>query len=400
MPTETAVSGSATVLPLTPVSAENTVGQFLGEMSTVMEIKPSGRIIIEVAGICQATCPFCAQNSGKSRRKEKPAAYMPVDTFRETISRLSKSEAVKDKKIDRVYLYNWGEPFLSPFMNEYLEILREHGLYAVISSNFQKVQPIREENFSVINEVLFSLSGMTEVTYGRIHGDFRKVLSNFEAFNSDLKKYSPQTKVFMSWHRYRFNEHEFWEAYRYSRRHGVGFIPSVAFMNDLGELIQASTDRLPEHRKEEAERDIYLDHMVESITSYKEDGPDYDCPAWDDVVVDERGRLLICCGTDAQSAVGDIHETPYGEMRENKINAPLCKACKKTGVAEWAHNNHHDHNQLPWPSGGGLDALRLTLSRNFLKYKSDIRHVLNKSKFGEPILDIYRNGSKLKSRFS
>ena len=164
MPTETAVSESATVLPLTPVSTENTVGQFPGEMSTVMEIKPSGRIIIEVAGICQATCPFCAQNSGKSRRKEKPAAYMPVDTFRETISRLSKSEAVKDKKIDRVYLYNWGEPFLSPFMNEYLEILREHGLYAVISSNFQKVQPIREENFSVINEVLFSLSGMTEVT--------------------------------------------------------------------------------------------------------------------------------------------------------------------------------------------------------------------------------------------
>jgi len=118
------------------------------------------------------------------------------------------------------------------------------------------------------------------------------------------------------------------------------------------------------------------------------------------VVVDERGRLLICCGTDAQSAVGDIHETPYDEMRENKIKAPLCKSCKNTGVAEWAHNNHHDHNQLPWPSGGGLDVLRLTLSRNFLKYKSDIRHVLNKSKFGEPILDIYRNGSKLKSRFS
>ena len=189
MPTETAVSGSATVLPLTPVSTESNDGLSPGDVSTVMEIKSSGRIIIEVAGVCQATCPFCAQNSGKSRRTEKPAAYMPVDIFRETISRLSKSEAVKDKKIDRVYLYNWGEPFLSPFMNEYLEILREHGLFAVVSSNFQKVPPIREENFSVINEVLFSLSGMTEATYGRIHGDFRKVLANFELFNNDLKKY-------------------------------------------------------------------------------------------------------------------------------------------------------------------------------------------------------------------
>ena len=51
MPTEAAVSGSATVLPLTPVSTKNTDGQSLSEMSPVMEIKPSGRIIIEVAGI-------------------------------------------------------------------------------------------------------------------------------------------------------------------------------------------------------------------------------------------------------------------------------------------------------------------------------------------------------------
>ena len=118
MPTETVVSGSATVLPLTPVSTQSNDGLSAADVSTVKEIKSSGRIIIEVAGVCQAACPFCAQNSGKSRRKEKPAAYMPVDIFRETISRLGKSEAVKDKKIDRVYLYNWGEPFLSPFMNE------------------------------------------------------------------------------------------------------------------------------------------------------------------------------------------------------------------------------------------------------------------------------------------
>ena len=58
MPTETAVSGSATVLPLTPVSTESNDGLSPGDVSTVMEIKSSGRIIIEVAGVCQATSPF------------------------------------------------------------------------------------------------------------------------------------------------------------------------------------------------------------------------------------------------------------------------------------------------------------------------------------------------------
>lgn len=400
MSTETVANDGGPAGSSIPLTTDAGIGQAVPDGLLPLEIKPSGRVIVEVAGVCQATCPFCAQNSGKSRRKEKPLAYMPVETFHATISRLSKSEAVKTGKIDRVYLYNWGEPFLAPTINEYLEILKDHGLYAVISSNFQLVRPIHKENYPVINEVIFSLSGMSQETYGRIHGDFSKVLENFETFNSTLKQYSPKSQVFMSWHRYTFNEHEFWDAYRYSRRHGVSFIPSVAFMNDLVELIQSATDRLPAHRKEEAQRDIYLDHMVETIESYKEAGPDYDCPAWDDVVIDERGRMLLCCGTDAQSSVGDVRETPYDEMRTKKINAPLCKACKETGVAEWAHNNHHDHNQLPWPEGGGLDAVRLKISRNYLKYKSDIRQYLNKSAFGEPILDIYRNGSRLKSRFS
>ena len=41
MPTETAVSGSATVLPLTPVSTESNDGLSPGDVSTVMEIKSS-----------------------------------------------------------------------------------------------------------------------------------------------------------------------------------------------------------------------------------------------------------------------------------------------------------------------------------------------------------------------
>ena len=76
--------------------------------------------------------------------------------------------------------------------------------------------------------------------------------------------------------------------------------------------------------------------------------------------------------------------------RISTIAACLCKVCKDKGVAEWAHNNFHDHNQLAWPDGGGLSHLRLKLTYNRLKVKSDIRHVLNKVAFGDVILDAYR----------
>ena len=379
------------ILPLLPVS--NTVDQVTHTERAAkrLEVGRAGRVIIEIVGVCQAKCPYCAQNSGRARRQEKPNAYMPVEMFRDIVTHLAKSEAFVKRKVDRVYLYNWGEPFLAPAFNEYLEILKEHRLYAVVSSNFQKVPLIKPDNLPVINEVLFSLSGLSDDTYGRIHGgSIAKVLANFEAFNCALKQHSPASKIFMSWHRYRFNEHEFWKAYDYSCKQGIGFIPSVAFLNDLVELIQAAGDRLPTARKDDAQRDLFFEHMVNTIHQYKDHGRDYDCPAWDDVVVDEQGRLLICCGTDSQTSVGGVFDLTFDEMRERKIRSGLCKACKDKGVAEWAHNNFHDRNQLPWPSGGGVRSLRLKLTYNRMKVKSDIRHLLNNVAFGETVLGAYR----------
>jgi hypothetical protein len=194
----------------------------------------------------------------------------------------------------------------------------------------------------------------------------------------------------MAWHRYQFNEHQFWKAYQYTRQHKIGFIPSVAFLNDLAELIQAASGKFPASRLADAERDLYFTHMTRSFARYRDNGALYDCPAWDDVVVDEQGRLLICCGTDAKTAIGNVFDTSYDEMRRRKIAHPLCKVCKETGVAEWAHNNHHDGNQLPWPNGGGLSAVRLKLANDRWKIKNDIRHLLNRMPFGDAVLDVYR----------
>jgi hypothetical protein len=232
---------------------------------------------------------------------------------------------------------------------------------------------------------------MSQGTYGRIHGgSIDTVLANFETFHAQLRRYSPTSKIFMSWHRYTFNEHEFWSAYRYCRDKGIGFIPSVAFLNDLVELIQAAGGHLPDDRRQDAQRDIFFDHMVEAIRSYRGGASEYRCPAWDDVVVDERGRMLVCCGTDAQTSVGDALALSYEEMRRRKMQSSICRACKEKGVAEWAHNNFHDRNQLPWPPGGGMDRVRLRASYVRLRLKNDARHLLNQSAVGGLVIEAYR----------
>lgn len=393
--TQPAAAASSRVFTLTPVAPA-------ALLTTPLQVGPSGRVIIEVAGVCQAQCPYCAYHSGKSRRKEKEKkgadSFMSVDLFRATIARLVQSDAFIKGRFNRVYLYNWGEAFLAPRLNEYLSILKDHGLYAVISSNFQKAPVVDEQYLPVINEVLFSLSGMTQDTYGRIHGgSLERVFANFEAFRAQLNRHSPRATVFIAWHRYTFNEDQFWAAYRYSRQQDVGFIPSVAFLADLVELVQAASNKLPEQRKQDATRDLYYQHMVDSMGSYQKGGASYDCPAFDDIVIDEHGKMLLCCGTDSQYTIGHALETNFDEMRQRKVSAPFCKACTEKGVAEWGHNNHHAHNQLPWPAGGGVDFLRLKWTYNRLRIKNDIRHLLNRLPAGDALLEAYQKVRALTS---
>jgi len=384
------------ILPLIPVS---TPAEHAVDWARKIEVGPAGRVIIDIVGICQAKCPYCAQNSGKARRQEKPEAYMPVEMFRQLVGQLARSEAYANGRFDRVYLYNWGEPFLAPAINDYLQILKEHRLLAAISSNFQKVPVIRPENLAVISQVIFSVSGLTDDTYSRIHGGpVAKVLANFEAFLAELKRYSPKAEVNMSWHRYRFNEHQFWDAYSYCRRHGIGFIPAVAFIADHVELIQAASDRMPPERKHDAQRDLFYDEMLGALAQYEEGGDDYNCPAWDDVVINESGRMLICCGADSQSAVGSAFDLSFDEMKEKKMRSGLCKACRGKGVAEWSHSRVHDRNQIPWPSGGGISQLRLKMSYGKLKVRSDIRDAVNNAPFGEVLLKAYRKFKELRAQ--
>src|SRR5437868_1276740 len=99
--TAPAVPAAVSPNPVDIAAAERTAGR-------------AGRVIIDVAGVCQAKCPYCAQNSGKERRKGIAGLpYMPPELFRDIIVHLKKSVAFV-KKVDRVYLYNWGEPFLAP----------------------------------------------------------------------------------------------------------------------------------------------------------------------------------------------------------------------------------------------------------------------------------------------
>ena len=227
--------------------------------------------------------------------------------------------------------------------------------------------------------MIFSLSGLSQESYGLIHGGtLDNVLSNFNYFYSHIRFYSPGTKIIIAWHRYKFNENEFWQAYKYFKRPGIYFVPRIAYLNDLLEMLEFCKGNLSEERMTHVEKDIFTDHIRERVTYHRAESRGYRCPGWDQLVMDETGNILQCCGTtsfDSKHIIGNILSMSAQEIWEKKEQDPVCKICIGLGVARWTYNQDiGGHRDYPWAPGRGLDFVKLKL-HNYLHFnlKQNIR---------------------------
>lgn len=319
-------------------------------------------VYIEISGRCNGRCPYCAQR--RLKQAKHFGGIMSPLLFEQILDYLFELELLDKVNSYTIHLYNWGEPFLNHEINDILQILKKKKLYAGISSNFIVKPDIDKECLPIIKYLKLSLSGFSQDSYGKIHGaSLEKVLNNFEDFYVKIRKYSPQTRIEIAWHRYLFNENEFWAAYRYFNRPGISFMPIIAHLNDLPEMIDFLEDGLSEDRKKQAEKDIFLNHTRKRIAYHKKKSKSYRCPARNFLVIDEIGQLLLCCGVtgyDSEYVLGNILEMSAEEIWNSKFSNSFCNKCLSLGLARWGYNQDiggfHDK---PWPPGGGLHYLKL-----------------------------------------
>jgi MoaA/NifB/PqqE/SkfB family radical SAM enzyme len=323
--------------------------------------------------------------------------------FEQILNHLSKLD-ILDKSYNTVIsLFNWGEPFLNPEINDILRILKDKKLYASISSNFIVRPDVDKECLPVISALTFSMSGFRQDSYGRIHAaSLDKVLENFNDFYVKMRKHSPKTKINIAWHRYTFNENEFWAAYKYfNRLGGIRFAPAIAYMNDGLEMMDFLENGLSEDRKKLVEKDLFVNHIRKRVAYHKEKSKGYRCPAWNFLVIDETGQLLLCCGVtgyDSDHVLGNILEMSKEKIWKSKLSDPLCNKCLSSGLARWAYSQDvggfHDK---PWPSGGGLYRLKLWFqwfSLNVISLsKSNLGKILRKLPNGEKIIYMIKKWS-------
>ncbi len=349
-------------------------------------------VTIEISGMCPAKCPYCAQR--RLRQAKHFGGIMPPVLFEQILDHLFEIGIINEIDINPVSLFNWGEPFSNPKINDILQILKKKKLSASISSNFIVKPDIDPGFFPVIDNATFSISGLSQNSYGRIHGaSINKVLNNFEDFYKKIREYSPNTKIRIAWHRYTFNENEFWDSLKYFNRPGISFLPVAAWWNDLFEMLDLLDGNLPEDRKKEAERDLFIDGIRKQVAYCKTESKGYRCPEWDSfLVIDEIGQLLLCCGVtryDSDYVLGNILNMSAEEIWKKKISNPFCNKCLSSGVVKWGYGpSNGGFYEKAWPTGGGLSYLKLWLQYN--TPSRQLARILRSLPYGEEMVQLLK----------
>lgn len=295
-------------------------------------LQPAANIYIEISGRCNAKCPYCARQHFNERYSGE---MMPPALFEKIIRHLKSNKLIDSNKNTPIFLYNWGEPFIHPEINSIIKILEKENLTSVISSNFIIKPEIEIDNLKNIREIIFSLSGFTQESYGKIHGaSLKKVLHNFDEFYKKLQKHSKETIIFINWHRYQFNENEILDAYKYFDKPGIIFRPEIAYFNDLHETVNFIENNINEKRLRNASSELFLEHISNRYSHYNKKHIK-SCFMWKCIVIDETGQLLLCCGITNKGnnfTLGNILELTIDEIKHKKTSHEFCTKCLTLGL--------------------------------------------------------------------
>lgn len=125
------------------------------------------RLNIELTSRCNYSCIGCpTTNLPRGKGDMDPELFYRI--FDEV-----------GNQIDKIFLWNYGEPLLHPKIETMLQEVKDYGAYKILSTNGSKLEELPNPNFlTSLDELIVSLNGLDEETYS-LHqrgGDFNKVV--------------------------------------------------------------------------------------------------------------------------------------------------------------------------------------------------------------------------------
>ncbi len=282
-------------------------------------------VMIEPTNECNLHCPLCPTGAGTLAR---PKGQMSFELYRRILADL-------DSSLERVMLYNYGEPFVHPRIVDMIALAHQAEVHTRVSTNglvFQR--SIRADDLitSGLDYLRVSVDGATPETYNvyRVGGHLDKVLEGvrlLQARKRELGKRKPVVEL--QFIVMRHNEHE------------IPLIRQTA--RELGTLLRLKSVGLGNLHDNPTKRD-WLPQDA-SLTRYSESfdlarGAHRVCEhPWHRLVINWDGQVTPCCydpnGDYALgSAAGGIravwngeHMQTFRRMSRSPSPPTMCQNC-------------------------------------------------------------------------
>ena len=304
----------------------------------INEMHPrADRIFVDVCSICNLRCAMCPQGSLDNVGGHRDIGMMSAETFERVVSHLIKT-GYTSEYLD---LYTWGEPLLNPEMGEILEICRDNGIKAVVSTNlslpYDKVALLTRHDVELL---LVSVSGFSEKTHARNHagGDFGLVRSNLVSLASHRDRIRDVVLKYL--------------VFKYNREE---IAPARAFCIDNGFQFGAYMGAIPcptsffRYFNDVSYRRM-IEEFIDSecITSQ----PIRTCPQESTIVLNHRAELVQCCMSRHRGVGVSLFEADIERYLNHRTENDFCSRCLSNGFCHYTHFDRNTPELLSESMGG------------------------------------------------
>jgi MoaA/NifB/PqqE/SkfB family radical SAM enzyme len=267
---------------------------------------------VDTIDVCNLKCPTCIRGL---RGMPNSAKKMPLEQFQRIVQKLS-NEGYK-----RIGLFNWTEPFINPSLHEYVTIVKTHGLFCIVSTNFslRRIPGLEAALRSGIDHLIISVSGFDQEIYeiNHVDGNISYVKNNLRRAATFKESGITSARIVLRFIKFPYNEDQERKLETFSKELGVEF-----------EIITGVGDPT-------AHPVITTNHDYEEVLRlYRSERP-YDragkvCPLmFGQTPIDSNGKVYLCCAYPSYESleVGSYLDLPQEEILFRRYSHPMCGSC-------------------------------------------------------------------------
>ena len=300
---------------------------------------PYYQVNFEIVGSCNAKCKWCVTGV-RNRKGGSPFYYIKPSDFEKALIHLFENGFITSSS--NIDIFNYGEPFLHPQINEIIGILERNKIKYGISTNASIVpQGLSSTTYENLQGLIFSMPGYSQKSYMRMHGfNFGKVKENILQILHTLRDRGFNGTAQISYHIYQYNLQELRYAESFAYENRMQFLPNVAYFCDLDMYYDYLANLMEPALMKDAQSELFLYYVENGRRNSRP--TDYECPQLSDIlVIDEQLNVLTCCGVDRymrDATLGYLMNLTFLETALLKRSAPYCKKCMSAGIDYLIHH--------------------------------------------------------------